>query len=107
MLWKESKGKPRYLYRVAASRFLIQKIIEGVRHSVEYIKTIESEEVRRRVFSVFVFGIRSTLLLSVVFAGIAMMAGMFVTGERLTRTRVLTELDKEEIGQEDVAEPEW
>jgi hypothetical protein len=101
------KGKTRYLYLVATSRFLIEKVIEGVRHSIEYITTIENEEVRRRVLSVFVFGIRSTLLLSVVFAGIAMMAGMFVTGERLTRTRVLAELDKEEIGQEDVAEPEW
>jgi len=84
--------------------FLIEQIIEGVRHSVEYIKTIENDDVRRRVLSVFVFGIQSTLLLSAVFAGIAMVGGMFVTGEGLTRTRVLEELDEEEIGEEDLAE---
>lgn len=33
-----------------------------------------------------------------------MVAAIFVTGGGLTRTRVLDELDEEEIGEEDVAE---
>lgn len=56
------------------------------------------------MLSVFVLGIQSTLLLCSVFAGIAMVAAIFVTGGGLTRTRVLDELDEEEIGEEDVAE---
>jgi len=71
---------------------------------VEYIKTIERDDVRLKVISVLVFGIHSTLLLCAVFAGIAMVGGIFIRGQGLTRTRVIDELDEEEIGEEDVAE---
>jgi hypothetical protein len=81
--------------------FLIEKIIEGIRHSVEYIRTIEDDNVRQRVMSVFVFAIQSTLVLCASFAGIATIGAIFVTGDGLTRTK---ELDGEEIGEEDVAE---
>jgi hypothetical protein len=59
-------GKNEVLISCCLLCFLIAKIIEAVRHSAEYIKTIENHEVRRGVLLVFVFGIRSTLLLRVV-----------------------------------------
>jgi hypothetical protein len=71
-------------------------IIEGVRHSVAYIKTIENDEVRQKVLSVFVFGLQRAFLLAAIFAGIAMVGGMFVTGEGLTRA---ADLEEDEIGE--------
>jgi hypothetical protein len=50
---------------------LIEKIIEGVRHSVECIRTIENDDIRQRVrvLSVFVFAIHSTLVRCASLAG--------------------------------------
>ena len=77
--------------------------MEGVRNSLEYFKMIENQDVHRRVLSVVVFGIRCTLILCAMFAGIAMLGGMFITGKGLTRTKVIEELDEEEC-REDVVE---
>jgi len=55
------------------------------------------------VLSVFVFGIRSALLLCATFAGIALLGGVFITGQGLTRTKGVENLDEEE-GGEDVVE---
>jgi hypothetical protein len=72
---------------------------------VEYIGTIEDPEIQQKIRSVFLIGLQSTFHLSAVLAGIALLGGLFISGQRLTREVEEGQVEESEaLGEEDIAE---